>query len=72
MMTNFNEFLHMGGYGFYVWTCYALTLLIFLGLIVALRVEHRKIVRQLLRRRKRAQLSGNESGDNSPNDNRPA
>ncbi len=61
-MRNFSEFLHMGGYGFYVWTCYILTLLIFLGLIVAVRVEHRKIVRQLQRRRKREQARGKPSG----------
>ncbi len=67
-MTNFNEFLHMGGYGFYVWTCYALTLLIFLGLIVAVRIEHRKIVRQLLRLRKREQLHG----DKTPHDHKTA
>ncbi len=29
-MSSFNEFIHMGGYGFYVWSSYGLTVVVLL------------------------------------------
>ncbi|MDH3639498.1 MAG: heme exporter protein CcmD [Gammaproteobacteria bacterium] len=48
------EFLHMGGYGFYVWTSYGLAALVLaLNLVAAIR-RRRSVVRQLSRRLKKA------------------
>jgi heme exporter protein D len=44
------DFLHMGGYGLYVWSSYALALVILLvNLIQAVR-RHRSLLRDLARR----------------------
>ena len=43
---NWSEFFHMGGYGFYVWGSYALTLgVIVLNVLVPL-LRHRKLRRE--------------------------
>ena len=56
-----SEFLHMGGYGVYVWTSYALALVLLLvNLIVPLH-QHRKLKEQLARRLRRGGQV-NESG----------
>ena len=44
---NWSEFLHMGGYGFYVWSSYGLALLVLL-LNLYLPLRRRKTVRHLL------------------------
>ncbi|MDH3381005.1 MAG: heme exporter protein CcmD [Gammaproteobacteria bacterium] len=47
------EFLHMGGYGVYVWTSYGLAAVVLaLNLIAAIR-RRRSVVRQLSRRLKK-------------------
>lgn len=45
---NWSEFIHMGGYGFYVWNSYGLALLVLL-LNLYLPLRRRKTVRRLLR-----------------------
>ena len=44
---NWLEFIHMGGYGFYVWSSYGLALLVLL-LNLYLPLRRRKTVRRLL------------------------
>ena len=41
------EFFYMGGYGFYVWTAYGLSLLVLLLNIVAARKRNRQVRREV-------------------------
>lgn len=51
---NLTEFLHMGGYAFYVWTSYGLALLILLiNIVVPLR-QRRKLLADIARAARRA------------------
>ena len=47
------EFFHMGGYGFYVWTSYGLTLIVLLANVVAPLRQRRKLLAELARRQRR-------------------
>ena len=50
IMDGLKEFLQMGGYAFYVWSSYGLTLLV-LGLNYFLpRINEKKLIRKLSRR----------------------
>ena len=52
-----NEFFHMGGYAFYVWSSYAITLVVLLiNVLVPLR-NRRKLLADIARRARRAQRS---------------
>jgi heme exporter protein D len=44
---SFDEFIHMGGYGLYVWGSYGLTLLAMLVEPVLTRQRHRRALAQL-------------------------
>lgn len=44
-----NEFLAMGGYGAYVWSCFGLTFAVLLGNILVARHSHRKLLREIRR-----------------------
>ncbi|HYN24600.1 MAG TPA: heme exporter protein CcmD [Pyrinomonadaceae bacterium] len=46
---NWSEFFSMGGYGFYVWGSYLVTLIV-MGGEVALLLRRRKLLRQQTRR----------------------
>ena len=50
------EFIDMGGHGFYVWSCYLVTLVIFVGLFVSVNMQHKKLLVQIRRRNKRETL----------------
>ena len=51
---NLNEFLHMGGYAFYVWSSYGIALFVLLiNVILPLR-QHRKILNGIARAARRA------------------
>ena len=50
-----SEFLHMGGYAFYVWTSYGLTTVVLLWNVLAPVVQRKQILRQLALKQKRAQ-----------------
>lgn len=51
---NLTEFLHMGGYAFYVWTSYGLAALILLiNIVVPLR-QRRKLLADIARAARRA------------------
>jgi heme exporter protein D len=47
---NLTEFLAMGGYGAYVWTCFGLVVAVLIWNIVAARRLHAEARRQALRR----------------------
>jgi len=48
-----NEFFHMGGYGFYVWTSYGIALVILLANMIAPLRQRRKILNDIARTAKR-------------------
>jgi heme exporter protein D len=51
---NLSEFLHMGGYAFYVWTSYGIALLILLVNIVLPLRQRRKLLTDIARATRRA------------------
>ncbi len=51
---NLTEFLHMGGYAFYVWTSYGITLLVLLANIVIPLRQRRKLLTEIARAARRA------------------
>lgn len=56
-----SEFFHMGGYAFYVWTSYGLTLLVLLAnFLIPLNYE-RTLLRTLARKLRRKQRDNFES-----------
>ena len=54
---NLNEFLDMGGYAFYVWTSYGITLVILLANVIGPARQRRKLLADIARaaRRTRSQ-----------------
>ncbi len=50
---NLNEFFHMGGYAAYVWSSYAIALVVLLANVVAPIRQRRKLFTQLARRVRR-------------------
>ena len=53
---NWQEFFAMGGYAFYVWTSYAITLIVLLANIIMPLVQRKQFMQQqLLRNRRREQ-----------------
>ncbi|MGB5539162.1 MAG: heme exporter protein CcmD [Gammaproteobacteria bacterium] len=51
---NLNEFLHMGGYAFYVWTSYGIALLVLLVNVVLPLRQRRKLLTDIARATRRA------------------
>ena len=51
-MTSFHEFIHMGGFAFYVWTSYAIFALVFAWNVFQ-PLYHQRRVRERLARRSR-------------------
>jgi heme exporter protein D len=50
---NFQEFLAMGGYGFYVWTSYGIATIILIANIVIPIVQRKTFLRQQALKQKR-------------------
>ncbi|MCX7085278.1 MAG: heme exporter protein CcmD [Methylococcales bacterium] len=50
---SFSEFLAMGGYGFYVWTSYGLTLVVLLLNIIIPVVQRKQFFRQSLKQKRK-------------------
>lgn len=48
-----NEFLYMGGYAFYVWTSYAIALIILILNVVMPMMQHKKLLKQIINRLRR-------------------
>lgn len=53
---NWSEFFHMGGYAFFVWTSYALTLIVVLANIISPMLQRKKIIARIKRAVKRETL----------------
>lgn len=53
--SSFSEFLHMGGYGFYVWLAYGVSLLSVLLLILNSTYKRKKILTNVTKRQQREQ-----------------
>jgi len=58
---NWSEFFHMGGYAYFVWTSYALTLFIILANIISPIVQRKKIITRVKRAIKREALINSKS-----------
>ncbi|MBE9562079.1 MAG: heme exporter protein CcmD [Proteobacteria bacterium] len=56
-----NEFFHMGGYAFYVWTSYGLTFLVLIANLIIPFNQERVILRTLGRKLRRKQRERNSS-----------
>ncbi len=56
---NWSEFFNMGGYAFYVWTSYALTLVVVVANIISPIMQRKKVIKQIKRTLKREQLELN-------------
>jgi len=56
-MSQIAEFLHMGGYGLYVWSSYGLCLLVLLMNIVFPILREKQIIRTLRKRQEREDCS---------------
>ena len=50
---SFSDFLAMGGYGFYVWTSYGLTLFVLLLNVVIPVMQRKQFFRQSLRQKRK-------------------
>lgn len=59
---SFQEFIHMGGFGFYIWTSYFLGLIVFVGLFISVKQQRKKLIKQL-RRRYQLQAERKESNN---------
>ena len=52
-MQALHEFLHMGGYAFYVWSAYGLSLVVLVWCIVAPMQKEKKLLHSLRKRQER-------------------
>ncbi len=50
---NLNEFFHMGGYAFYVWTSYGIALLVLLANVITPLRQRRKVLAGIARTARR-------------------
>jgi heme exporter protein D len=53
--SSWSEFLQMGGYAFYVWTAYGLTLAVLGGAVLVPLLRYRRLRRETARRERREQ-----------------
>ena len=53
--SSWSEFLQMGGYAFYVWTAYSLTLVVLGGAVLLPLLRYRRLRREATRRERREQ-----------------
>ena len=53
--SSWSDFFHMGGYAFYVWVSYSLTVLVLGSVVIAPWLRHRRLQRDLARRARREQ-----------------
>jgi heme exporter protein D len=49
-MNELSDFLHMGGYGAYVWGSYGVVAIVLAGNLVAIRIRRRTVVRAIAQR----------------------
>lgn len=55
---NWSEFFNMGGYAFFVWSSYGLTLIVVIANIISPILQRRKVIARIKRAIKREQLTG--------------
>ncbi|VAX06995.1 hypothetical protein MNBD_GAMMA26-2009 [hydrothermal vent metagenome] len=48
-MSGIAEFFHAGGYGFYIWSSFGMTVLLMGGEVIAVKNQHRTILQRLSR-----------------------
>ncbi len=53
---NWSEFFHMGGYAFFVWTSYGLTLIVVVANIIATMSQRKKVISRIKRAIKREEI----------------
>ena len=53
---NWSEFFDMGGYAFFVWTSYGLTLLVIVANIVSPMMQRKKVISRIKRAIKRENI----------------
>lgn len=53
---NFSDFIRMGNHGVFVWSVYGITILTILSHWLGLRLQKRRVVREMQRLQKRGQL----------------
>ena len=53
---NWSEFFNMGGYAFFVWTSYGLTLLVVVANIVSPMMQRKKVISRIKRAIKRENI----------------
>ncbi len=51
--TSFNEFIEMGGYGFYVWLSFGVTALILTFLLISSKLGHQQIINKIAKNKQR-------------------
>ncbi|WP_281561043.1 heme exporter protein CcmD [Thalassomonas sp. RHCl1] len=50
---SFSDFLHMGGYGFYVWLSYGVGFVLLLLLVLISKTQHNSVKQQIAKRQQR-------------------
>jgi len=60
---NWSEFFHMGGYAFYVWTSYAIALVLVILNIVTPILQRRRIISRIKRALRREALEHDRERD---------
>ena len=55
---NWSEFFNMGGYAFFVWSSYGLTLIVVVANIISHILQRKKVIARIKRAIKREQLTG--------------
>jgi heme exporter protein D len=58
---NWSEFFNMGGYAFFVWTSYALTLIVVVANVVSPIMQRKKVITRIKRAIKREKLQQNNT-----------
>ncbi len=53
------EFFHMGGYGFFVWSCFGISAVVLIFNVVMPLIRHRQIKREIKGQLTRAHLKNN-------------
>ncbi len=56
-MSQITEFLHMGGYGAYVWSSYGITAVVLLWQVFGPIIQRKQIIKKLARKIKRQKVN---------------
>lgn len=58
---SFQEFIDMGGYGFYIWSSYLISAVVFIGLFIALKMQKKRLIKQLRRQYRHQKETSNNN-----------